>query len=67
MDLGRVGLWTFFLDLEPSARAGEILAELEDLGYGAVWIPEVFGRDALVSSALLLSATERIVVATGIA
>jgi len=67
MDLGRVGLWTFYLDLEPSARAGEIVAELDELGYGAVWLPEVFGRDALVSSALLLSATERIVLATGIA
>jgi probable F420-dependent oxidoreductase len=67
VDPGRVGIWTFQLDLQPAARARELAAELEALGYGALWLPEVAGRDPLVAAALLLDATERLVVATGIA
>jgi probable F420-dependent oxidoreductase len=67
MDLGRVGIWTFALDLQPVARAREVAAELEDLGYGAVWVPDAVGRDPLVHAALLLGGTNRIAVGTGIA
>ncbi len=62
-----MGLWTFSLDQHPAGRAGELAAELEALGYGAIWIPEAVGRDPFVSATLLLGATERIVVGTGIA
>ncbi|WP_308257346.1 TIGR03620 family F420-dependent LLM class oxidoreductase [Pseudonocardia lacus] len=62
-----VGLWTAALDVVPAARARELAAELESLGYGAVWIPEVAGRDPFVHLSMLLSATERLVGATGIA
>ncbi|MQY31837.1 LLM class F420-dependent oxidoreductase [Nocardia aurantia] len=65
--LPAVGLWTGALDTVPAARAQEIAAELESLGYGALWIPEVAGRDPFVHLALLLSATERLIGATGIA
>lgn len=67
MDLGRYGIWTFNLDLVPSSQATEHVAELEQLGFGAVWIPEAVGREALVSAALLLRGGSSIVVATGIA
>ena len=67
MDLGRIGLWTFCLDGQPSSRANEIAAELDGLGYGAVWIPEVMGRDPFVAASGLLAATERLVIGTGIA
>jgi probable F420-dependent oxidoreductase len=67
MHLGRVGLWTFQLDLQPASAAQEAAAELEDLGYPTIWLPEAVGRDPLVNSALLLSATDRLTVATGIA
>ena len=67
MDLGSVGVWTYQLDFLPQAQAQEHVAELEELGYGAVWIPEAMGREALTSSALLLSGSSRIVVATGVA
>ena len=67
MDLGRVGIWTFALDLQPMARARELAAELQDLGYGAIWVPDAVGRDPLVHAALLLDATTRITVGTGIA
>ena len=67
MDLGRVGIWTFVLDLQPIARAREVAAELEELGYGAIWVPDAVGRDPLVHAALLLGGTNRIAVGTGIA
>jgi probable F420-dependent oxidoreductase len=67
VDLGRLGLWTFVLDQQPAARARELAAELEEQGWGAIWIPEAVGRDPLVHAGLLLDATDRVVVATGIA
>jgi probable F420-dependent oxidoreductase len=67
MDLGRVGIWTFALDLQPVARAREVAAELEELGYGAIWVPDAVGRDPLVHAALLLGGTNIIAVGTGIA
>ena len=67
MNIGRVGIWTFALDLQPAAKAQEAAAEIEALGYGAVWIPEALGREAFTNSALLLAGTRRIVIATGIA
>jgi len=66
-DLGRLGIWTFALDAQPASVAQEMAAELETLGYGAIWIPEAVGRDPMVNAFLLLSGTERITVATGIA
>lgn len=65
--LGRLGIWTWTLDAAPMAQAKEAVAELEELGFGAVWIPEAVGREPFAHAALLLSATKRIVVATGIA
>jgi probable F420-dependent oxidoreductase len=65
--LGRVGIWVFQLDLIPSSQATEVVAEVEELGYGAVWIPEAVGREPFTSASLLLRGGERIVVATGIA
>ncbi|MGD0131183.1 MAG: LLM class F420-dependent oxidoreductase [Bryobacteraceae bacterium] len=67
IQLGRVGIWTRQLEDQPAAKAQEAARELEELGYGALWFGEAFGRDALVNSGLLLAATQRMVVATGIA
>jgi probable F420-dependent oxidoreductase len=67
MDLGTVGIWTGQLDLQPAARAREVAAELEELGYGALWVPEAVGREALTHAGVLLDATTRLVVATGVA
>jgi probable F420-dependent oxidoreductase len=67
MDIGRVGIWTFSLELQPAPRAQEAAAELETLGYRALWIPEAMGREAFTHAGLLLAGTTRLVVATGIA
>ena len=67
MDIGTIGIWAFQLDLVPSRQSQEHVAELEELGYGALWIPEAVGREAFTSAALLLAGGARIAVATGIA
>jgi len=66
-DMGRVGLWYGGIDALPSAQAREAVQEAEALGYGALWLAEAVGRDPMAHSAILLSATEQIVLATGIA
>jgi probable F420-dependent oxidoreductase len=67
MDIGRVGIWTFALELQPAAKAQEAAAEIESLGYRALWIPEAMGREALTHAGLLLAGTKRLTIATGIA
>ncbi len=67
MELGRLGLWTFQLDLQPMTRSQEAVAELEELGFRAVWVPEAVGREPFANAALLLSAAKSLVVGTGIA
>jgi probable F420-dependent oxidoreductase len=67
MDVGSVGIWTAQLDLQPASRAREVAAELDDLGYGALWLPEAVGREVISHAAVLLGATRRLVVATGVA
>jgi probable F420-dependent oxidoreductase len=66
IDIGTYGIWTATLDAQPSAVAGEAVAQLEDMGWGAVWIPETVFREPFVHAALLLQASSRIKVATGI-
>ncbi|HYL52657.1 MAG TPA: LLM class F420-dependent oxidoreductase [Acidimicrobiia bacterium] len=65
--LGRIGLWTAYLDQLPWSQGRDVVQEVESLGYGALWFPEAVGRDGLVASTLALSASERLVAATGIA
>jgi probable F420-dependent oxidoreductase len=62
-----IGIWTTTHESLPPRRSGEIAAEIESLGFAALWIPEAWGREAFSSAQLLLSATSRLVVATGIA
>src|ERR1035438_5906533 len=65
--LGAIGIWTIGLDAFPAARAQEAVVELEELGFGTLWFGEATGREALTHAGLLLAATKRIVIATGIA
>jgi probable F420-dependent oxidoreductase len=67
MKLGRIGVWTNALDLQPARKAQDGAREVERLGYSAIWFPESLRREAFSNAALLLAATSRIVVATGIA
>ncbi len=66
MDLSGVGIWSHQLRYGDPAAAAEAAAELEELGYRALWIPDVGGTSVLDSVGELLSATNDIVIATGI-
>ena len=61
MPLGRFGLWTFALDRQPWARAAEAAAEIEEMGWSAIWVPEATNRNAFVNATLLLGATRECV------
>ncbi|MGE3448769.1 MAG: LLM class F420-dependent oxidoreductase [Microbacteriaceae bacterium] len=65
--MGPIGVWTSALDHVPASEARERAAELEALGFGTLWLPEVAGRDPFAHAALLLASTSTLVVATGIA
>jgi probable F420-dependent oxidoreductase len=62
-----VGVWSPQLQWQPAARALDAVSEFEEFGYGAVWIGEATGKEAVAHAALLLGGGRRIVVATGIA
>lgn len=65
MELGRFGLWDFRLRYGDPGAVVQAAAEAEELGYGALWIPDV-GGDVLGAVETLLRATRSVVVATGI-
>ncbi|MGV0606032.1 LLM class F420-dependent oxidoreductase [Mycolicibacterium sp. XJ1904] len=65
MDLAGVGIWSSQLRYGDQGEAAEAAAELEDLGFSALWIPDV-GGPVLDSVDNLLSATKQVVIATGI-
>ena len=65
MRLTGTGIWSAQLRYGDAALIAEAAAELDELGYNAIWIPDV-GGDVLGSVESLLRSTPRIVVATGI-
>ena len=65
MDLSGVGVWSNQLRYGDSAQAGDAAAELDELGFTALWIPDV-GGPVLDSVDHLLTSTKRTVIATGI-
>ncbi|MFR9797438.1 LLM class F420-dependent oxidoreductase [Streptomyces sp. MS06] len=65
-DIGRYGIWSSALraeDPEGSRERAEAAAELEELGFGALWLG---GSASVGHAAPLLDATDRITVATSI-
>jgi probable F420-dependent oxidoreductase len=68
VNLGRVGVWLGSLGLRAASEEREAVVKLEAAGYGTIWFGESpFNKEALAHAALLLEATERVTVATGIA
>jgi probable F420-dependent oxidoreductase len=64
--LGRIGVWSNPLRYHPDrGEAADAAAELEELGYGALWLPDV-GGDVLGDAEAILDATRAVAVATGI-
>jgi probable F420-dependent oxidoreductase len=66
MELGRYGIWSAALrggGGSDGAEVADAARELEELGYGAVWIG---GSSDVASAAALIGATSSLTVATGI-
>ena len=65
MKLGGTGVWAGQLRYGEPGPIVEAAAELDELGYSALWIPDV-GGEVLEAMETLLGATRRAVIATGI-
>ena len=66
--LGRVGVWSGAFGVTPAGAARPAAREIDQLGYDTLWYSEGLGtRESFANGAVLLGATERIRVASGIA
>ena len=65
MTLSGTGIWSFELRHHDPAEIADAAAELEALGFSAVWIPDI-GGDVYTAVERLLGATTTMTVATGI-
>ena len=65
MELSGTGIWSSHLRYGDAGQAAEAAAELEEVGYTALWIPDV-GGPVIDSVENLLAATKTITIATGI-
>ncbi|MGO9266582.1 MAG: TIGR03620 family F420-dependent LLM class oxidoreductase [Candidatus Binataceae bacterium] len=66
MQLGKIGVWAM-LEAMTMRETLDFAKTIEKHGYQALWIPEGPGRDPFAHSAYLLSHTETLPIATGIA
>jgi probable F420-dependent oxidoreductase len=64
--IGSTGVW-IRTDAMTARETAALARQVEALGYGAFWFPEIRGRNAFVQAGWLLAATEHLHVATGIA
>ncbi|WP_181777102.1 TIGR03620 family F420-dependent LLM class oxidoreductase [Amycolatopsis pittospori] len=62
-----VGIWTFSFDGKEIGAVRDAASEVEELGFDTLWFGEYLGREAFTQAGLLLAATSRLKVATGIA
>ena len=66
--LGRWGAWSFGFAYAKASDARVAARAIEADGYGCLWFPETLdSREAYTNAGVLLAATERMLVATGIA
>lgn len=64
--IGKIGIWSLELRFGDHAQAAAAAAELEEMGFGALWFPGGVGGDVLGDFDRLLAATKHAVLATGI-
>ena len=68
MKLGRIGVWGSAFAVAPTTEARRAVREIDELGYDTLWYPEGLGtRESFTNGAVLLGASERLRVASGIA
>jgi probable F420-dependent oxidoreductase len=66
MNLGQTGIFWFTDTLSPKQLI-ELALQAEDLGYSALWYPEVFTYECFALGSFLLSHTTKLVIGSGIA
>ena len=66
MQMGKIGAWVATNALDKHQLA-DLARGLDNLGYDALWYPESTSYDSLSLGAFLLSKSERLAVASGIA
>jgi probable F420-dependent oxidoreductase len=64
--IGRIGIWSLELRFGDPGEAAEAAAELDELGYGALWIPGGVGGDVFGDLVRLQAATRNVTIASGI-
>ncbi len=67
IDLGQIGLWTGALDAMTVPQLRDQVAALDERGWGTLWFGEAYGREAFTQAQLVLAASARMAVGTGIA
>jgi len=67
IDPGRIGVFAGPLAGQPASVQRDTAREIERLGYGTLWYGEALAREAFAQGAIYLAATERLIVASGIA
>src|SRR5437870_52941 len=66
--LGPIGIWSHDVERMPAAAAREFAHAIESCGFRALWLPESLGsKEIFAHAGLILSATTRLIVASGIA
>jgi probable F420-dependent oxidoreductase len=66
-DIGRLGIWSLELRGADPSAAGDAAAELDEAGWGALWLAGAGGPGIWRSASHLLAATTRLSVALGVA
>lgn len=64
--LGRIGLWSMEMRFGDKAEIKDAAVELDELGFGTLWIPGGIDSGVLQDVSALLSVTKRMTIATGI-
>ena len=66
MQLQRIGVWARELRAGDEGARRKAAAQLEELGYGTLWFPGGAGDDSMACARVVLDATSKATVATGI-
>ncbi len=67
IDPGRIGVFAGPLNSQPTVIQREFVREMERLEFGTLWYGEGFAQEVFARGAMYLAATERLVIASGIA
>ena len=67
IDPGRIGVFAGPLNGQPTSLQRAFVREMELLGYGTLWYGEALAQEAFGRGSIYLAATERLVIASGIA